>query len=329
MPLVTETVGKPLQSVLDLGVNTLSSNQTVTFTQYVRVILPMDGFIFWVKADLLSESALYNAYKYNQLTYDALPTVITPAKTITIRGSLHYSTVMKQDEDATNPKNEIIFTAESEVMDFNAVGSNVLYLSEVDGVQYTFSRQGSFYLQANLYHYRGIAVNPVMGTQVINSIAELDPSSMIVSNSLPLWLTLDRFFPMYPSYAVLPNLAPPYASVHIEPKATESIGSAPVITSTTSHYQLVTDTARIIIYGVRNNQILDWMDYVFQYTLDYETMGIMNMPTIRDEKRTQVEITALAIKKSVEFKINYYQSRVNDIARQMILSAIPSYILGD
>jgi hypothetical protein len=26
--------------------------QTITFTEYVKVILPLDGFIFWVKADI-------------------------------------------------------------------------------------------------------------------------------------------------------------------------------------------------------------------------------------------------------------------------------------
>ena len=84
MASVTETIGKPLQSVLDLGLDTLSSGQEITFTQYVRVILPFDGFIFWVKADLLSKSALYNAYKYNQLVNNALPTVLEPAKTLSL-----------------------------------------------------------------------------------------------------------------------------------------------------------------------------------------------------------------------------------------------------
>ena len=46
---------------LALGLETLSQNQTITFTRYHRLVLPMDGFVFWVKADLLTPSALLNS----------------------------------------------------------------------------------------------------------------------------------------------------------------------------------------------------------------------------------------------------------------------------
>lgn len=329
MASVTEKVGKSLQSVLDLGVNTLSSNQTVTFTQYVRVVLPQDGFIFWVKADLLSESALYNAYKYNQLVNNALPRVETPAKTITVQGSFHYSTIIKQEEDATNSSNYLVFTAETEIVDFNSVGSNVIYLGQLEGFKFSFSRMDSYYKQSDLYHYKGLAVQSPMSPQIIDNIAQLDPTRVVVSNSLPIWLTLNQYFPIYPSFAVPNNTMPPYASIHIDPVSTLAIASAPTLDGTMSHYQLVEETARITIYGVRNDTMLDWMDYVFQYTLDYDTMGIMNLPTVRDDKRTQVELNTLAQKKTAVFKINYYQSRVRNVARQLIKTAIPSYILGE
>jgi len=49
------------------------------------------------------------------------------------------------------------------------------------------------------------------------------------------------------------------------------------------------------------------------------------MPIIRDEVRTQSELNVRGMKKSIEFEISYYQSVAQDIARQLILSSIPTY----
>ena len=35
------------------------------------------------------------------------------------------------------------------------------------------------------------------------------------------------------------------------------------------------------------------------------------------------------MKKIIEFDVNYYQSRANTIARQLILAAIPAFFIGD
>ena len=42
-----------------------------------------------------------------------------------------------------------------------------------------------------------------------------------------------------------------------------------------------------------------FQDYLFQYSLDTDNIGIMNMPIIKDEKRTQKEIGVIAQKKSM------------------------------
>jgi hypothetical protein len=86
---------------------------------------------------------------------------------------------------------------------------------------------------------------------------------------------------------------------------------------------------RITLYGTRNFSALDFVDCVNQYSLDTDLIGIMNLPTVRDEKRTQSELSTIAMKKSVEFVVSYYQQRANDVARQIILSAIPSFFVGD
>ena len=42
------------ENVLKAGVETISAHQTVTFTKYYRMILPMDGYLFWVNANILA-----------------------------------------------------------------------------------------------------------------------------------------------------------------------------------------------------------------------------------------------------------------------------------
>jgi hypothetical protein len=42
----------------------------------------------------------------------------------------------------------------------------------------------------------------------------------------------------------------------------------------------------------------------------------------------QSEMNVIAMKKSIVYEINYYQERVRDIARQLILHVIPNYYVG-
>jgi hypothetical protein len=82
------------------------------------------------------------------------------------------------------------------------------------------------------------------------------------------------------------------------------------------------------MYGLGNQKALDFQDYVFQYSLNTDVIGVMNMPVIRDEKRTQSEMSVVAMKKSFEIEISYYQTRVNNVARQFIRSAIPTFLVA-
>ncbi len=77
---------------------------------------------------------------------------------------------------------------------------------------------------------------------------------------------------------------------------------------------------------MRNDDALDFLDCVLQRSLDYDEFGIMNMPVVRDEKRTQSELNAIAQKKTIQFEISYNQNRMNSIARELILSAIPTFV---
>ena len=79
---------------------------------------------------------------------------------------------------------------------------------------------------------------------------------------------------------------------------------------------------KITIYGLTNKSALDYLDYVLQYTLsDSAGFGVMNMPVPKDDKRTQEEMAVIAMKKTIIFDVNYYQTRAQDLARQLITSA--------
>ena len=334
MSTVEESSGaKPqLASGLAEGVNTLSGNQEITFTLYAKLILPLDGYVFWVNASLLTDSALYNASQYDRLEYDNYPLGV-PARQITVQGSFHLSTELLQLEDRTPAHNHVIFTSLSAIQDFNLISPQFMYIATYEETRFAFMRRDNFYKQADLYHYRGDALYSVMDTQVIDSMTGFDTTSVIVSNSLPIWLTLNALFPLYPSFLVGQNLPPPYASVHIEPSDTTALGQFPIVNNIipgsgppvqSSSNQLVSDTVKITIYGIRNNEAINFANYVFQYSMNTDNIGIMNMPVIRDEKLTQTEFGIIAMKKVIIFKVSYYQNTVNNVVQKYITSAFMS-----
>ena len=56
------------------------------FTKYVRLILPMDGYVFWVRSDLLTPFTLVQT---------------------TVMGSFHYATDQLQEEAETYSRNRV------------------------------------------------------------------------------------------------------------------------------------------------------------------------------------------------------------------------------
>jgi hypothetical protein len=299
MPSVSEAIGGDSQMAATLaeGVALISVDQTITFTKYTRYVLPLDGFVFWIK--------------------NGVP--------VRAKGSLHYSTQSEQREDETISINHVIFTSKTPVKNLNDQSPDTLCIGEFQGIKFSFSRRGSFYKQADLYHYVGDAIYPAMYSQVIDSISCLECKDLIVSNSLPIWLGLNKIMPMYPSSLVPANARPPYAAVHIEPSQTIALQAAPRYGRRGTHWQLVSDKVKITMYGLGNQQALDFQDYVFQYSLDTDAIGVMNIPVIRDAKRTQAELSVLAMKKEFEIDVSYYQTRVRDIARQLIVKVVNLY----
>lgn len=324
MPDINEVMGNQGQMRSDLaaGLDVLDLNQTVTWTLYRRVILPADGFVFWVRANLLSPSALVGTSPVNSFTANQPPSVVAPAPSFEAMGSLHHTTVNRQDPDESFSVNRMVFTSKTPVNDLNEIAPDTMYLATTNGQRYAFSSRSMWYRQAGLYHYSGDAVYPTLASQVIDNPADLNQRELVVSNSLPVWLGLNQFFPVYPSFLVPDNIRPPYASVHIGEEDTSPMQSGATHDSTGTRWQLAKDIVRVTTYGVRNDTIMDWMDYVNDYTLNNPgVLGIMNSPIPADAKRGQVEISALAQKKAIVFHASYYQARVQTLARQLITQA--------
>ena len=340
----------PLSSDLRAGTEQLSAQQEITFTQYLKVILPLDGFVYWVKADLLSPSATYNATPsspYNSVYWNGQATTTTPAKQIVAKGSLHFASTKIQDETESYGINKITFTSEEPLhQDFSQINNNMIYIGTLGAnfnfIRFAFSNRENFYRQADIWHYVGDAIYPFMSTQIIDNAAQINTSELIVSNSLPLWLQLNNYtptlpsygfgntmMPLFPSHLVDPNLPPPFASVHIYPGSTQAIAGTPRIGFLSSHGQITKERVKITIYGLGNSYAMDFVDCVNQYSMDYNYFGIMNVPTMRDEKMSQNELGIIAQKKSIEYEISYHQLRARDIARQIIGQAIPTFTTVD
>jgi hypothetical protein len=321
MPTAAESAsgGSQLQAALDAGIDQLAADQVVTFQSYTKVALAPDASIFWV-ANGQSQSA---------------------------KGSLHFSTDSFQEEDQSLGSNEFIFTSEAEVTSFNTIAPTTLLIGTwpfADGsnLQIVFSRRGRFYEEANLWHYSGRAVYPAMQSQIINSMADL-PTGPIVSNSLPMWLLQttvgETVVPVYPSFLVPDNIVPPYIVVHVEPGRTTALQAAPFFEYTSQAIgdtgffefaasQIARDEVRLTLYGFTNAMAWQYYWTLYQYSLvgpgETPTFGFADSPAWQDEKRTQNEINALAMKKTLTFQANYYQGTANAAAYRLILSAMMS-----
>lgn len=330
--------GSPWEGPLQTGVDTIGLAQTVTFTRYARLVLPVDGFVFWVKTDLLRPSALFNAATFNSAPFNRGQSVETPAATLIAQGSLHYATDTHQDEADTHSSNSMIFTSEQEINDLNAVTPNLIWIAEHLGIKFAFSSRRSFYRQAGLWHYRGQALYSVTQNQLIDKLDGFDVGTPVVSNSLPMWLAMQLPTPFpnlggvgcyfYPSFAVPDNLAPPFVSVHIGPEDTRALQPTPRLDARGDPWQLAADRVRLTMFGFRNPEAIALLNYVERYITVTERVGLMTSPTIvRDAKQTQPELMILAQRKTLEFEVSYYQTAALRIARQLILEAIVTFNL--
>lgn len=346
-------IGGPLAA----GVDTVSLKQEITFDLYAQVILPIDGFVFWVKASRLSASALINAspinsFALNQGSSSSTPAQV-PALTFKAMGSLHYATDSRQTDEANYASNRVIFTSEVPLQDMNLIGPKLMYIGTFDSpnaqtpnaprtttpIRFAFSSRGSFYQQADLWHYTGNAVYSFMASQIVDDPELLVTNRAIVSNSIPLWLEYGQFRPdwpvpvprpriaIYPAMLSTDNEEPPFITVRIDRTVSEQ--SAPFLTRVTNQYELCTDDVTMTIFGASNSVAQDILQSILQFSYDTGTFGITNVPVITDPRLGQNELNVLAQKKVIEFQVSYNQSTVRNVARQLIEHCIVTVQAGE
>ena len=318
--------GTPLATALAAGLNDISYNQTVRFWPYVRLVMPLDGMVFWVNASLVSAKKL-KAFNLCQSSIGAKD----------VKCAVHASTDTIQNYDESLDMSSLVVTTTQEVRPFHDAVGDVLWMGDFEGIKFAINTQSNYYAQAGLHHYVGATIYPAMMTQFIDTLEDLDTSRLIISNSLPLWIALfgdaEKFVwlpqpvtTLFPAFLVTDNLTPPYIVIDVKDGETIPLQAGALLSSDMSRAQLARDTVEITTYGLGNDQIMDLMDFVVGACLapDLTGMGVTNMPVARDVKRTQAEANILAQKKSVTFEVNYYQSSTRDMAERYILSCIPN-----
>ena len=117
MPKITEGQASPLNASLIAGIETLSQDQTIIFTQYYQLVLPADGFIFWVKSPI----------------------------TMNVKGSFHFSGENQQNEDETVGQSHVIFTSESEINAFTEIAPTVMWIGDFNGIRFAFNHKKNYY----------------------------------------------------------------------------------------------------------------------------------------------------------------------------------------
>lgn len=317
-----------LADALKAGLSVVSQNQQITFVPYYRLVLPADGYVFWVKVQIIKPSALFGSSSLNSFLFNQIPDAEAgPLVPFQAPGSLHITTTNQQDESESFSVNRVIFTSKVPIQDLNEIAPGVMWLATIGDFRFAFSQRTGFYRQADLFHYKGDAVYPVMEQQIIDAPFELDSLNPIVSNSLPVWLTMNKVLPIYPSFLVPDNIRPPYAAVHVDPNGTVGWQQAPYFDESGSRWSLASDRVRVTLYGTRNFNALDYLDDVFYNIATYDYIGLMgSMPVVQDDKRGQTELSIIAQKKTIEFQVSYTQQTIRNLTRQLIKEAFIEFI---
>jgi len=292
-----------LEGVLKAGLRVIDQSQNITFIKYTRVILPLDGFVFWVKSSLLDPN--------------------TASPILQIDGSFHYNTDQRQELASTIAYQNVIFTTGTEIVDLNDLQPDEIYLGTFNDIQFTFSSHKNYYEQSGLWHYEGQAVYPQMHTQIIDNLSLLDQRSVIVSNSLPIWISLNAYAPVYPSYLVPENLSPPYIVCHINEDRTTALQPIPLV-GLEGTWQLMKDKVKFVFYGFNNQDIQNYIRYIINASWQRDMFGIMSDGIyVRDGKHIQSELNVLAQEKFIELDVSYNQHSVYNAAFAFIKEVLP------
>jgi hypothetical protein len=277
-------------------------------------------------------NAATGGHQFTVVVQQSVPSVSLPTD-VSVVGSFHYDTAIEQREDAVIDSNTVVFSSLEEIRAFNEIGPDYLYIGHYRELTFAFSSRGRLYEQADLYHYLGKALYSVNATQIIDDPSQFNPT-LIVSNSLPVWLNMPNYvppypgfvcpLPLFPSFLVTDNLPPPFGAVHIE--RTEVLHAAPFYGFLGEQSQTARDRVRVTLYGANARMAADFLSFVLQYSRDWNLIGMANMPNITDEKHQQPEMQILGQRKRIEFVVNYVDFVARNQAQQFIEHAKVSFI---
>jgi len=297
--------------VLRDGLETLSFDQEMCFQKYTRVVLPLDGYVFWQPME----------------------------ESVSVKGSLHFTQEILQNEDETYGAISVYFSSFEPIVEFEKMPPDTLYVGQIREVKFAFFSQQGFYGPAKLWHYAGRSIPPAMLTQLLDTPGAVDATQPVTSNSLALWIAANTYtltpvysglptgLTLYPADLVPPNLLPPYGSVKIED--TRALQAAPSNRGgTIGTDQLNADRVRITLYGLQHNAGRDFLTAILAYSKLTDNFGFMNSPTVIDGSRKEASLQAVGMQKFVLAEVSYFQSRVNNIARKLIQKVVPSYQVG-
>lgn len=311
-----------IAEAIEANLEVLDLNQEIELTPYSRVVLPLDGYVFW----------------------------LPKGSKIKVKGALHFMDELVQNEDETIDDATVTFTTRERVVEFAEAPINTIYVGRQGKFRYSFFRQQGFLQASRHWHYQGRVVTPVMTAQLIDDPSRLDPTQVVVSNSLPLWLALNDYVSpiyggfsnsvmLYPSHVIPPNLEPPYCAVHIPPESTRAEQGVPLISqvidivngepvTVRQHQQLAADRVRLTVFGLQNLAAQAFFDSILEVMQTAGQMGLKNMPIPADGKRGQAGLQAIAMQKSIEFDISYNQYAAWQTALRTITSASVTLLQG-
>ncbi|UMM63162.1 hypothetical protein [Aristophania vespae] len=307
MSSIHEKPAASLAASLVAAVNDVSYGQHVQLKEYKRLILPLDGYVFWVAT----------------------------GKEILVTGALYFLTENIQKEAKSLEQRNVIFSSKEEVKPFNQLSSDQIWVGNLDETRFVFGSRSSQITQDGLFHYIGESISPIFSTQFIDDLNIINDDEVIVSNSLPIFMALPtqsnpyldwcrwpENVPIFPSYIVPDSQAPPYITVDIDPSFQQSLTPGLISTSDKSSFQFVTETVCLTLYGLTNNQAVNVRDYIVRWAAtNPDRLGITNCPIIRDIRKYQPEINTLAMIKTISFEVMYCQHAARECGAQLIHKA--------
>ncbi|MCO1460576.1 MULTISPECIES: hypothetical protein [Burkholderia] len=314
----TEPINNAQAGILKAGVRTISHNQQLTFTLYQQYVLPLDGMVYWIRqADT----------------------------TFTVQGSLHVTNEQQQRPSESYAQNTVIFTSLDVVSKFQDIAPSTMWVCEYDGMLFAFNRRTMRYWQTDLNHYAGTAVFPTMRTQFLDSNASI-PTSKILSNSIPIWLSLtgplsavpgyDQPLAVFGEYLVAANQQPPYIAVEIQETTSiepqprkyafeDDTVNPPVYREFMS--QLKRDRVLLHLYGFDSDHAMAYLDYLMTFFLNQgnTVMGLMSGPNMKDMPIIQSEYNIRGPKKTIELEVSYQTFKALDYAITLLRKAQPNF----